>query len=73
MAEGGGLLSLPRSCRFNLPNDLHSGANAPNWGGSASFGGYALHFAPRIGRTGRSSLPSRFAAVQMSPAAIKER
>ena len=33
-----GLLSLPRSCRFNLPNNLHVGASALKWGDAASFG-----------------------------------
>ncbi len=34
-----GLLNLPRSYRFNLPNNLHMGASALKWGDSASFGG----------------------------------
>ena len=38
MAEGGGLLNLPRSCCFNLPNNLHMGASALKWGDSTSFG-----------------------------------
>ncbi len=33
-----GLLSLPRSYCFNLPNNLHMGASALKWGDSASFG-----------------------------------
>ena len=37
-AEGGGLLNLPRPCRFNLPNSLHPGVSALKWGDSASFG-----------------------------------
>jgi hypothetical protein len=38
VAEGGGLLNLTRSCRFNLPNNLHVGASALKWGDAASFG-----------------------------------
>ncbi len=33
-----GLLSLPRSCRFNLPNNLHVGGGTLKWGDSASVG-----------------------------------
>ena len=37
-AASGGLLSLPRLTRFNLPNNLQMGASAFKWGDPASFG-----------------------------------
>jgi len=37
-AEGGGLLSLPRLIRFNLPQQLTDGSKALKWGVCASFG-----------------------------------
>ena len=38
MAECGGLLSLPRSCRFSLSYKLHVGAIALKWGDATSSG-----------------------------------
>ena len=38
MAEGGGLLNDPRSCRFNLPNNLQVGESHLKWGEYVSFG-----------------------------------
>jgi hypothetical protein len=38
VAECGGLLNLPRYCRFNSANNLRMGAGALKWGESASFG-----------------------------------
>lgn len=37
-AEGDGLLNLPRSYRFNLPNSLQMGACTLKWASSVSFG-----------------------------------
>jgi hypothetical protein len=37
-AEGGGLLNLPRFCRFNSTNNLQMGAGALKRGEAASFG-----------------------------------
>ena len=49
-----GLLSLPRSYRFNLPNSFHVGASALRWGECASFGCICSPlcsplFPPRVG------------------------
>lgn len=38
VAEGGGLLNLPRICRFNLLNHLHVGAGALKLANVVSFG-----------------------------------
>jgi hypothetical protein len=53
VAEGGGLLNFPWSCRFNLPNNLHAGASPLNWGNSASLRVYLLPILlPRFSASG---------------------
>jgi hypothetical protein len=47
-AEGGGLLSLPRLIRFNLPNNLQMGARPSNGVVAPHSGGFAPHFAPHF-------------------------
>jgi hypothetical protein len=68
--QGGGLLNLPPSCRFNLPNNLQVGASPLKWGDSASFGLFAPHFAPQILRARIDS--GAFAAPTSGQTAVKE-
>jgi hypothetical protein len=67
-----GLLSLPRSCRFNLPNNLHVGASALKWGDAASFGCICSplcspNFVPQSKYRTRNPLPRRGASQSHFP------
>lgn len=63
--QSGGLLSLPRSYRLNLPNNLDMGARALKWGDSTSFGHVCSPLCspdlPNLVETNATALFDRFA------------